>query len=279
MIKRIISRLDVKNNFLVKGINLEGLRILGSPENFATKYYNENVDELVFQDVVASLYKRNQLYELTKNISKNIFIPITVGGGIRTIEDINIALNNGADRVSINSAAVENPKFIEKAVNRFGSSTISISIETLKVDSSYKIFTESGRKDTNIDLISWIKVLETLNVGELIVTSIKHEGRSNGLNFDLYKQISENSKIPILAHGGVKDEKDILNLFKYTNVKGVVISSAFHFNYLEEIKNKETLEHKGSTIFASNLKNYNKYKSNINNLKNFLKNNGVEIRI
>ena len=279
MIKRIISRLDVKNNFLVKGINLEGLRILGSPENFATKYYNENVDELVFQDVVASLYKRNQLYELTKNISNNIFIPITVGGGIRTIEDINIALNNGADRVSINSAAVENPKFIEKAVNRFGSSTISISIETLKVDSSYKIFTESGRKDTNIDLISWIKVLETLNVGELIVTSIKHEGRSNGLNFDLYKQISENSKIPILAHGGVKDEKDILNLFKYTNVKGVVISSAFHFNYLEEIKNKETLEHKGSTIFASNLKNYNKYKSNINNLKNFLKNNGVEIRI
>ena len=132
MIKRIISRLDVKNNFLVKGINLEGLRILGSPENFATKYYNENVDELVFQDVVASLYKRNQLYELTKNISNNIFIPITVGGGIRTIEDINIALNNGADRVSINSAAVENPKFIEKAVNRFGSSTISISIETFK---------------------------------------------------------------------------------------------------------------------------------------------------
>ena len=109
MIKRIISRLDIKNNFLVKGINLEGLRVLGSPEEFAKKYYLENIDELIFQDVVASLYKRNQLSNLTKKISEDIFIPITVGGGIRTIEDIRIALSNGADRVAINSAAVDDP--------------------------------------------------------------------------------------------------------------------------------------------------------------------------
>ena len=278
MIKRIISRLDIKNNSLVKGINLEGLRVLGSPEIFANKYYDENIDELIFQDVVASLYKRNQLSELTKKISENIFIPITVGGGIRKIEDINVALNSGADRVSINTAAVENPKFVEEAVSKFGSSTISISIETLKIDGKYKIFTESGRKETNIDLMSWIKVINDLNVGELIVTSIKHEGRSKGLDHELYEKLSQNSKIPVLAHGGVKNQIDVLNLFNNTNIHGIVISSAFHFNYLNEIKNKENSTSQGNTIFLSNFKNYENYKSNINDLKFFLKSNGIDIR-
>ena len=278
MIKRIISRLDIKNNSLVKGINLEGLRVLGSPEIFANKYYDENIDELIFQDVVASLYKRNQLSELTKKISENIFIPITVGGGIRKIEDINVALNSGADRVSINTAAVENPKFVEEAVSKFGSSTISISIETLKIDGKYKIFTESGRKETNIDLISWIKVLNDLNVGELIVTSIKHEGRSKGLDHELYEKLTQNSKIPVLAHGGVKNQSDVLNLFNNTNIHGIVISSAFHFNYLSEIKNKENSISQGNTVFLSNFKNYENYKSNINDLKLFLKSNGIDIR-
>ncbi len=278
MIKRIISRLDIKNNSLVKGINLEGLRVLGSPEIFANKYYDENIDELIFQDVVASLYKRNQLSELTKKISENIFIPITVGGGIRKIEDINVALNSGADRVSINTAAVENPKFVEEAVSKFGSSTISISIETLKIDGKYKIFTESGRKETNIDLMSWIKVLNDLNVGELIVTSIKHEGRSKGLDHELYEKLTQNSKIPVLAHGGVKNQSDVLNLFNNTNIHGIVISSAFHFNYLSEIKNKENSISQGNTVFLSNFKNYENYKSNINDLKLFLKSNGIDIR-
>ncbi len=278
MIKRIISRLDIKNNSLVKGISLEGLRVLGSPEIFANKYYDENIDELIFQDVVASLYKRNQLSELTKKISENIFIPITVGGGIRKIEDINVALNSGADRVSINTAAVENPKFVEEAVSKFGSSTISISIETLKIDGKYKIFTESGRKETNIDLMSWIKVINDLNVGELIVTSIKHEGRSKGLDHELYEKLSQNSKIPVLAHGGVKNQSDVLNLFNNTNIHGIVISSAFHFNYLNEIKNKENSTSQGNTIFLSNFKNYENYKSNINDLKFFLKSNGIDIR-
>ena len=278
MIKRIISRLDIKNNSLVKGINLEGLRVLGSPEIFANKYYDENIDELIFQDVVASLYKRNQLSELTKKISENIFIPITVGGGIRKIEDINVALNSGADRVSINTAEVENPKFVEEAVSKFGSSTISISIETLKIDGKYKIFTESGRKETNIDLMSWIKVLNDLNVGELIVTSIKHEGRSKGLDHELYEKLTQNSKIPVLAHGGVKNQSDVLNLFNNTNIHGIVISSAFHFNYLSEIKNKENSISQGNTVFLSNFKNYENYKSNINDLKLFLKSNGIDIR-
>ena len=279
MIKRIISRLDIKNNFLVKGINLEGLRVLGSPEVFANIYYNENIDELILQDVVASLYKRNQLNELTKKISQNIFIPITVGGGIRSIDDISKALDSGADRVSINSAAVENPKFIEEAVKKFGSSTISLSVETLKVNSTYKIFTESGRKETNIDLFKWLKRAEEYDFGELIITSIKSEGRSSGLDIDLYKKLSEFTSIPVLAHGGTGSEQDVLKLFKETIVNGVVICSAFHFNYVGKIKKDKELMNKGSTSFINNLIDYKKYKTDIVKLKFFLIENGIEIRL
>lgn len=278
MIKRIISRLDIKNNFLVKGINLEGLRVLGSPESFAEKYYNENIDELILQDVVASLYKRNQLNEITKKISQNIFIPITVGGGIRSIEDVSKALDNGADRVSINSAAVENLKFVEKAIEKFGSSTISLSIETLEVDSQYKIYTESGRKETNIDFFDWIKIAEEYQLGELIVTSIRSEGRSKGLDLDLYKKISDVSSIPILAHGGASSEKDILNLFSETIVQGVVICSAFHFYYFNKILEGNEFLQQGSTNFLNNLKNYQKYKTSISDLKKYLKINNINVR-
>ena len=268
MIKRIISRLDIKNNFLVKGINLEGLRVLGSPESFAEKYYNENIDELILQDVVASLYKRNQLNEITKKISEIIFIPITVGGGIRSIEDVSKALDNGADRVSINSAAVENLKFVEKAIEKFGSSTISLSIETLEVDSQYKIYTESGRKETNIDFFDWIKIAEEYQLGELIVTSIRSEGRSKGLDLDLYKKISDVSSIPILAHGGASSEKDILNLFSETIVQGVVICSAFHFYYFNKILEGNEFLQQGSTNFLNNLKTIKSIKHQSQTLSN-----------
>ena len=165
MIKRIIARLDIKNNFLVKGMHLEGLRILGYPEFFAEKYFEENIDEIIFQDIVASLYKRNQLSSLTNKISKNIFVPITVGGGIRNINDIKEALVNGADRVSINTAAVNDKKFIKESVKLFGSSTITIMIETLKVGEKYKVYTDSGRTETNLDTFDWIKEVQDLVIG------------------------------------------------------------------------------------------------------------------
>ena len=154
MIKRIIARLDIKNNFLVKGMHLEGLRILGYPELFSRKYFEEGIDEIIFQDVVASLYKRNQLSSLTNKISNNTFVPIIVGGGIRNIQDIKETLINGADRVSINTGAIENKSFIREAVKIFGSSTICISIETLKIENKYKIFTDSGRNEVNVDILT-----------------------------------------------------------------------------------------------------------------------------
>ena len=231
MIKRIIARLDIKNNFLVKGMHLEGLRILGYPELFSKKYFDESIDEIIFQDVVASLYKRNQLSTLTSKISENVFVPITVGGGIRNINDIKETLICGADRVSINTDAIHNKEFIKEAVKIFGSSTICISIETLKIDNTYKIYTDSGRTEINIDTFDWIKEVQDLGVGEIILTSINNEGTGKGFDINLYEQASKISNIPLLAHGGAKTPENVYEVFSKANVDGAIIASAFHFNY------------------------------------------------
>ena len=230
MIKRIIARLDIKNNFLVKGMHLEGLRILGYPELFSKKYFEEGIDEIIFQDVVASLYKRNQLSSLTNKISNNTFVPIIVGGGIRSINDIKETLVNGADRVSINTAAIENKKFIKEAVETFGSSTICISIETLKINNKYKIFTDSGRTEINTDTFDWIKEVQDLGVGEIILTSINNEGTGKGYDLNLLKLIYDSIKVPLLFNGGAGQINDFIELFKYKKVMGTCASSVFFFS-------------------------------------------------
>ena len=184
MIKRIIARLDIKNDFLVKGMHLEGLRILGYPELFSKKYFEEEIAEIIFQDVVASLYKRNQLNNLISKISKNVFVPIIVGGGIRSIKDIREILVSGADRVSINTGAIHNKNFLKEAVKVFGTSTICISIETLKINDSYKIYTDSGRTEINKNTFDWIKEVQDIGVGEIILTSINNEGTGKGFDIN-----------------------------------------------------------------------------------------------
>ncbi len=277
MIKRIIARLDIKNNFLVKGMHLEGLRILGYPELFSKKYFEEGIDEIIFQDVVASLYKRNQLSSLTNKISNNTFVPIIVGGGIRSINDIKETLVNGADRVSINTAAIENKKFIKEAVETFGSSTICISIETLKINNKYKIFTDSGRTEINTDTFDWIKEVQDLGVGEIILTSINNEGTGKGYDLNLYEKASKISNISLLAHGGARNPSDVYEVFSKTGVDGAVIASAFHFNYYKELLEKKDIPLKGSTDFLK--KNINQgIFFGINNLKEYLKTKKIEIR-
>ena len=282
MIKRILSRLDVKNSNLVKGINLEGLRVLGDPSDFAKKYFEEGLDEIIFQDIVASLYKRNQLSEITKTISSEIFIPITVSGGIRSIKDIQEALQMGADRISVNSAAVEDKIFLKKAVKYFGSSTITVTIETLQIDNEYKVFTESGRKNTGLKLLDWIKELNDFGIGELNISSIKHEGTNKGLDLKLFELISNVSDISFLANGGAWEKNDILKLFKNTNAQGIIICSAFHYNYLDEIlnkyNNKKNLNNAGSTKFLQNINSSDIKKISIKEVKEFLKKNKIEVR-
>ena len=183
---RIIPRIEIKNNFVIKGINLEGLRKIGDPNILGKKYYLDGADELLFMDVVASLYGRNNIFEIIKKITKDIFIPITVGGGIRNIEDIQKALNSGADKVFINSAAVKNPNFIKEAVSVFGSSTIVVSIETRKNKKNFwEIFIHNGREETGIELKNWLKKIQQLKCGEILITSIDNEGTRKGFDLDL----------------------------------------------------------------------------------------------
>ena len=245
MIKRILSRIDIKNTFLVKGVHLEGLRVFGYPEFFAQKYYNENIDEIIFQDVVASLYKKNNLPSLIKRISENVFIPITCGGGISNIDNISELLINGADRVLINTSAVNNIKFVKDAVKTFGSSTITVGVETQKIDNKYKVFTESGRTKNDIDTFEWIKKLQDIGVGEIILSSISKEGTGEGFDLDLNEKASNICKISLLAHGGAGKKEDVYELFNKTDVNGVVIAAAFHHNYFSELLNKKKLSSMG----------------------------------
>ena len=201
--KRIISRLDIKEENLVKGIQLEGLRILGDPIYFSKKYYDESIDELIYQDCIASLYGNNNLHTFISKISKQIFIPLTVGGGIRNIEDIKKALYSGADKVAVNTAVIKNINFLKEATEIFGSSTISISIEAVKLeDNEYYCFTESGRNNSGIKVIDWCKRVQDNGAGEIILTMVNKEGTGEGFDLDFLKSVLKISKIPVIAHGG-----------------------------------------------------------------------------
>ena len=259
-------------------MHLEGLRILGYPEFFAEKYFEENIDEIIFQDVVASLYKRNQLSLLINKITKNIFTPITVGGGIRSINDIREILINGADRVSINTAAINNKKFIKESVKIFGSSTITITIEALKIEGKYKVYTDTGRTDTNIDVFEWIKEVQDMDVGEIILTSINNEGIGKGFDLNLYEKASKLCNISLLAHGGARNLDDVYRLFINSDVDGVVIASAFHFNYYKELLKRKEISLQGSTNFLID-KDYKKmFFFEIQELKKYLKSKNINIR-
>ncbi len=230
---RIIPRLDIKGPNLVKGIHLEGLRVLGKPEDFAKFYYKEGADELIFQDTVASLYQRNSLKEIINRTAENIFIPLTVGGGIRSVQDINSCLRAGADKVSINTAAILNPKFINQASQSFGSSTIVIAIEAIKEkDGKYYAYTDNGREHTGVEIVSWAKEIEERGAGELLLTSIDKEGTGKGFDITLIKTISENVNIPIIAHGGASSIFHIEESIE-AGSDGIALSSMLHYNYIK----------------------------------------------
>ena len=231
---RIIPRLDIKGTNLVKGIHLEGLRILGNPSNFAENYYENGADELLLMDVVASLYERNGLSELISEISKNIFIPITVGGGIRNILDVKNVLRAGADKVSINTAAIKNKKFIKEAINEFGSSTITIAIEAIKgLDGEYYAFTDNGRENSGLKAIEWAKEVERLGVGEIILTSVDNEGTGKGFDFDLL-ELFKSIKIPVIYHGGINNIENALNACEKFDIQGISIASCFHYKLIND---------------------------------------------
>jgi len=281
---RIIPRLDIKGPNLVKGIHLEGLRALGDPAVFAKYYYDNGADEILLMDVVASLYERNSLHDLIKHISKDIFIPLSVGGGLRTIEDINMVLRSGADKVVLNTAVVKNPDFIKSAVNKFGSSTISIAIEAIKQDNgSYTAFTDNGREYTGLNSLDWAKKIQQFGVGEIILTSVDNEGTGNGFNLDFINQINRISSVPVVVHGGAGSKEDVLDIINKSKCDAVCSASLFHYEAIESFKKNNIYntqnQKEGNFDFINSNKSFERIKPiNIIDLKQHLIQNNISLR-
>lgn len=259
---RLIPRLDIKGPNLVKGISLEGLRVLGDPDLFAQVYTDQGADELSYVDVVASLYERNSLHEMVSRMAKNIFIPITVGGGLRTIDDIQKVLDHGADKISINTAAIKNPNLIQQASRKFGSSTIVATLEVIKQSNgTYLCFTDNGREHTGVEAIAWAKKVEELGAGELVVTSVDREGSGNGYDIELLKQICAVTSIPVVAHGGAGSFEDIKNVIQQTEVNGVCFASILHYDTIHKIKSfRSESNQEGNYSFLAQARQFAKIK-------------------
>ena len=233
MTVRIIPRLDIKGPNLVKGIHMEGLRVLGKPEQVAKYYYQHGADELIYMDIVASLLGRNNLLHIVERTSREIFIPLTVGGGLRSIDDIKAVLLAGADKVSINTAAIRRPKFIMEAAKKFGSSTIVVSIEAIKrEDGCYEAYIDNGREETGFDVFGWAERVEKLGAGEILLTSINREGTGKGFDVDLVKKVSESVSIPVIAGGGAGKINHISQVISQGKADAISIASILHYNYL-----------------------------------------------
>ncbi len=256
---RIIPRLDIKGPNLVKGMHLEGLRVLGKPEQFARHYYEQGADELIYQDVVASLYGRNSLHEIISRTAKKIFIPLTVGGGIRSLDDIVAVLRAGGDKVSINTAAHENPELITQASKMFGKSTIVVAIEAIRqTDSTYHAFTDNGRNRTGRDVVDWAKDVEKLGAGEILLTAVDREGAGEGMDMDLIRQVHANINIPLVVHGGIGSSEHALAVAKELPISGIVLASLLHYQYLKTNRQIDGFEEEGNIEFLKSNRIYNK---------------------
>ena len=238
---RFIARLDIKNEYVIKGINLEGLRKIGDPLTIAKEYYQKKVDEIIFIDNVASLYRRNNLFSIIEKSVKEIFIPITIGGGIRSLSDVEKCLESGADKIAINSYATENPKFINDVSKRFGASTIVSYIEAKKKFNNWEVYKYSGREPTGLQLDSWIKQVQELGCGEILLTSVDYEGMQKGFDIEMVSKIYDYVKVPLIISGGCGRTNHITDLIKDYNNCSVAIASALHYKKIDILKVKKNI--------------------------------------
>lgn len=230
---RVIPRLDIKGPNLVKGIHFEGLRVLGKPERFARHYYENGADELIYMDAVASLYGRNSLLDIVERTSREIFIPLTVGGGLRSIDDIRSALRAGADKVSLNTAAIARPELVTEASRAFGSSTIVVSIEAQQgADGRYEAYVNYGRDRTGVDALEWAVRAAELGAGELMITSINQEGTGRGFDIDLVRRVADSVTVPVIAGGGAGSAEDVARVCCQGQVQAVALASILHYHVL-----------------------------------------------
>ena len=248
--KRIIPCLDVKDGRVVKGANFVGLKDVSDPVELAKYYNNSMADELVFYDITASYENRNLFVNVLERVAKEIFIPLTVGGGINKIEDFDRVLKSGADKVSVNSGAVKNPNLIREAAEKYGNQCVVLSVDIKKVGQKYSVFVKGGRENTNIDAIEWVINGEKNGAGELVINSIDTDGVKNGFDIDLLKEIANNVSIPIIASGGAGTMEHFKEVFEVKGIDAGLAASIFHFKEID-----------------------------IKYLKEYLKNNNIKVRL
>ena len=247
---RIIPRLDIKGPNLVKGVNLEGLRVLGKPDRFARYYYESGADELIYMDVVASLYGRSSLLDVIERTAREICIPLTVGGGLRSLEDIGLALRAGADKIALNTAAVKNPGLIKDAARKFGSSTIVISIEAKRqADGSYEAFIDHGRERTGLDAVTWAVQAAESGAGEILVTSIDHEGTGSGFDLALTRKVVDAVPIPVIAGGGAGQLDHIFAVVSEGGADAVCLASMLHYTYARGFSREDDYSGEGNVEY------------------------------
>ncbi len=231
--KRIIPCLDIKDGKTVKGVNFENLIYAGDPIELAKKYSDYGADELVFLDITATNQQRKTVVELVERIAREIFIPFTVGGGIKTIGDIKDILNAGADKISINSQAVLNPKLIKDCVDYFGSQCIVVAVDAKRVDDDFYVFINAGKKNTGLKLLDWVREVAGYRAGEILLTSMDFDGTQKGFDIEMNKIVANSINIPVIASGGAgADSEHFIELFKNTDVDAALAASIFHFNTL-----------------------------------------------
>ena len=246
---RIIPCLDVKNGRVVKGINFVELKDAGDPVEQAKIYSDSGADEICFLDITASNENRETIYEVVKKTSKNCFVPLTVGGGVRSIEDINKLLNCGADKVSINTAAVQNHNLIKEAARRFGSQCIVVAIDAKKTDENkWSVFTHGGREQTDIDAIEYAKISESNGAGEILLTSMDKDGTQSGYDIELTSKITKAINIPVIASGGVGNLDHLKDGIVKGGASAVLAASIFHFGIFSIKEAKEYLKSKNVSV-------------------------------
>jgi imidazole glycerol-phosphate synthase subunit HisF len=227
---RIIARLEVKGPNLVKGIQFEGFRKLGDPHEFARRYYEDTIDEILYVDIVASLYERNNLLEIVRRATRDVFVPITVGGGIRSIGDVELALRSGADKVAVNTAALKRPELISEIARRFGSQCLVLSVQAKRAAAGgWECFYDNGRERTGIDAVEWIRRGHDLGAGEVLLISVDREGRDDGPDIDLARAASDSVPIPVIIGGGTSSIDHFEAAVREGRVDGVAISHLFHY--------------------------------------------------
>jgi cyclase len=227
---RVIPRLDIKGPNLIKGIQLEGLRVIGNPAKFARQYYAAGADELIYSDVVASLYGRNSLHDVIRATALEIFVPLTVGGGVRSTDDVASLLSVGADKVSVNTAAVANKPLISEIANQFGSQCCVIEVQARKIEQNkWSVMVENGREPTGLSVLDWVRQAEEMGAGEILLTSIDRDGTRLGVDIDLIAEVSGLVKVPVIASGGVGKPEDAVTALVSTKLHSIAIGDLFHY--------------------------------------------------